>query len=76
MANLEQLAILKKGVTLWNKWRKENPNTWIDLSEASLPGANLSRANLQGADLRYANLSGANLDRATLIEGSMGVAVN
>ena len=31
MANEEQLSILKQGVEVWNKWRKENPNVRIDL---------------------------------------------
>ena len=71
MANREHLAILKKGVDKWNKWRKENPDKISDLSEANLSkahlvGANLSRANLLAANLSGANLSGANLLAANL----------
>lgn len=32
MANPEHLVILKKGVTVWNKWRKRNPHIKPDLS--------------------------------------------
>jgi uncharacterized protein YjbI with pentapeptide repeats len=35
MANREQLAILRQGVDVWNKWRKENPAFQVDLSNAS-----------------------------------------
>ena len=30
MANDEHVALLKKGVDAWNKWRRDNPNivTW------------------------------------------------
>jgi uncharacterized protein YjbI with pentapeptide repeats len=55
MANDEQVAILKKGVEVWNAWRRENPNTLPDLREAVLSAANLNYANLD------ADLSGANL---------------
>ena len=81
MANDDHIAQLKKGVTAWNVWRRENPNICPDLSGANLmqvdlSGAFLSRANLSGAnlcwadlssaDLRWANLSGANLFRVDL----------
>lgn len=32
MANHDQLEILKKGVVVWNAWRKENPEISIDLT--------------------------------------------
>jgi hypothetical protein len=31
MANEEQLAILKQGVDVWNRWRKENLEIEVDL---------------------------------------------
>ena len=66
MANEEQLSILKQGVRVWNKWRKENPEIEIDLSkadllQAELSGINFSHANLMGSELGLANLRGANL---------------
>jgi hypothetical protein len=36
MANEEHLKILKQGVEAWNKWRKGNPASEPDLSEAKL----------------------------------------
>lgn len=81
MANPEQLAILRQGVDVWNKWREENPDVKIDLSDAdlgksSLSGVNLSqvrlrRANLFRADLRRANLCKANLGKANLFEANL-----
>ncbi|MCP4350543.1 MAG: toll/interleukin-1 receptor domain-containing protein [Desulfobacterales bacterium] len=66
MANKEFLKILKQGVTIWNKWRKDNPNVKLDLQEANLQEANLQEANLQGIDLQRANLQRADLQRANL----------
>ena len=71
MANEEQLAILKQGVEVWNKWRVGRLVTQNDLSEADLHGANLREAyltivNLRGASLGNADLSGANLMGADL----------
>ena len=82
MANDEHVAILKKGVAAWNKWRNENPNICpdlrgakligMDLTDANLRRANLSLANLMsgrrlcGADLRGTDLRRANLDGADL----------
>ena len=74
MANEEQLAILRQGVDVWNKWREEHPGVEIDLSDASLKRTNLKKvmlrgANLSGTDfsqtrLAWADLSGANLYKA------------
>jgi hypothetical protein len=66
MANPDHLAILKQGVEVWNKWRKQNPNIRPDLSaadlfETELAGINLSKADLSACVLLLANLAGANL---------------
>lgn len=81
MANEEHLAILEKGVKVWNKWRVKNPFVRptlheVDLSGASLCGANLRfvdliRANLMGADLRGAILKSAKLFEANLIGANL-----
>ncbi len=81
MANKEQVERLKHGVEGWNKWREENPEIEIDLSEANLGNAKLSRANLfevnlRGASLIEANitstdLSYADLSRATIVSSSL-----
>jgi hypothetical protein len=66
MANQEQLAILKQGVKVWNKWQAEHRNIYVDLKGAYFQGANLQYAHLSGADLSNADLSGANLNGAYL----------
>ena len=81
MADPRHLATLKKGVAVWNNWRKENPEIQPDLKGAdlrsarlrlsSLKGLNLSKADLRetdlkGADLWFANLAGADLKGADL----------
>ena len=86
MANPEHLEILKQGVDVWNKWRKENPRAIPDLRGTKLrylhlKGANLRRANLSnaylagtslvGVDLFLANLSGANLRAANLSRANL-----
>jgi hypothetical protein len=85
MANLEQLAILKQGVEVWNRWRKSDPGKAIDLTradfrrarlngvifgKAELGEADFSEADLTGADLNSADLISTNLNRATLIRAS------
>lgn len=72
--NLEQVAILEQGVEVWNKWREENSDIRIDLSNAclsntvligaDLKGANFSRAIFDNADLTKADLAGSNLEYA------------
>lgn len=57
---------LKEGVEVWNRWRHENPNTAIDLSNAKLPQRNLSGVNLADANLAGADLQGSTLDGALL----------
>jgi hypothetical protein len=71
MANDEHVALLKQGVTAWNRWRGENANIHPDLSNADLsgadlPGANLIDATLMEANLFWADLSGASLYMANL----------
>lgn len=89
MANQEQLEILRQGVQVWNKWRKENLSAEIDLSgtsfidtflgEPNLSGANFSDAdlsdtNLRDAVLRDVNLRGVNLCRANLRRANLNSA--
>jgi len=70
MAYQEQLNIIRQGVATWNAWRKEYPETKVELSFANLSG-NLSGIDLGGANLFTANLvclklNGANLRGADL----------
>jgi uncharacterized protein YjbI with pentapeptide repeats len=79
MANEEQLAMLKRSVEEWNRWRDVNPNMKIELFRADLRGASLERAdlrivNLEEADLREANLEEADLRDAYLDETNLSGA--
>lgn len=71
MANEEHLALLRQGVDIWNRWRKEHDESYPDLSRANLRQARLNRANLHGADLRGTNLSEASLVGANLCSSNL-----
>lgn len=68
MASREHLALLKKGVDGWNRWRERiqiSPDLErADLSKTNLSGANLSGSYLTEAKLFQANLIGAYIARA------------
>src|SRR5947209_4306126 len=66
MANQEHIDILKKGVDVWNFWRKSHFEVQPDLS-----GADLSRINLMSSNLRNTILIDANLSEANLIEADL-----
>ena len=77
--NKQQVALLQRGVDVWNNWRAANPDAKIDLAGADLTGAiligaNLTGANLSKATLYHANLSGANLRSATMTEETRHLA--
>jgi uncharacterized protein YjbI with pentapeptide repeats len=78
MANEDHIALLKKGVTAWNAWRKENRHPDLEQSEVNLvtarllaeTEAKLAKArllvDLSGANLSLENLAGAQLFAANL----------
>ncbi|MCC5641251.1 pentapeptide repeat-containing protein [Nostoc sp. CHAB 5844] len=80
MANEDYSPILQQGqqgVEIWNKWRKQNPNTVPeisndDLSNLNLSGVDLSKCNLTNFSFKDTNLSGANLSEACLIRSDFG----
>jgi len=79
MANEEQLAILRQGVEIWNKWREENPEEKIDLTDADLgniqlTGVDLTKARLIRANLFQAQFSGADLSRANIRKANLFMA--
>lgn len=74
MANEEQLAILRQGAKVWNKWRKNAPEIEIDLREANLRKANLGEALIYGVDLSSADFTGANLQHANFSESNLSSA--
>ncbi len=71
MANEEQLAILKQGVEVWNKWMPKDSQVKVDLSNADLHGVDLRGAKLYGVDLSEANLDNALLSYAHLLNADL-----
>lgn len=57
MANEEHFSLLAKGVTVWNEWRRNNPEITPDLSGANLQGTYLECVNFENVYLTGANLS-------------------
>lgn len=88
MASADHLAILERGVEVWNKWRRSSPphcgvdRDYIhpDLSGAGLFGAPLNGIDLRGADLRKSDLRNAQLVgvdfRGCRIEGTRLAGAN
>lgn len=75
MAKKKQLALLRRGVSVWNDWVENNRRTvYPDLAEANLSGADLNNANLCGANLQRANLAGASLSNANLMNANLQAA--
>jgi hypothetical protein len=71
MANEEHLAILRKGVDVWNAWREANPGVWPDLCEADIGDVNLVEVDFNSTCLDRANLTGAHLIGAVLIGATL-----
>lgn len=89
MANEEQLAILKQGVAVWNKWREDNPAFQVDLSNASFRVASyISHSDFtapdsdleietygrSGRDFRGINLSNASLSGVDFFDADLSDA--
>lgn len=71
MADPDQVALLRAGVTGWNAWRGRHAEIAPDLAGASLRGLDLTGADLSGADMRQADLRGAILRQALLIRARL-----
>ena len=84
--NPEDLDRLRLGAFKWNKWRTENPDATIDLSNADLEGfvfdgfslqrvslrnAKLCKASFKTADLEHAFLCNANLSNCIMEKTSL-----
>lgn len=66
MADEEHLKILRQGVEVWNRWRKDNPKIKPDLSKTTLVALDLEGVNLAFADLTDLLISNSNLRNAVL----------
>jgi uncharacterized protein YjbI with pentapeptide repeats len=64
MGNKEHLAILKKGMKTWNKWKRENLDILPNLQKAKLKNLDLSKFDFSLADPGHADLSLADLVHA------------
>ena len=78
MANPNHVAMLKKGVTAWNKWRAEAPGIGPDLADLDLTTIakeflqiNFQDTILTGANLIDLNLTGSDLRRARLVDAQL-----
>ncbi|MEM7727297.1 MAG: pentapeptide repeat-containing protein [Cyanobacteria bacterium P01_A01_bin.45] len=72
-------AIIKQGVSVWNKWRESNYDYRVNLSAIDLRGYDLSNidlrdVSLKGADLSDVNLCHANLSEANLVNANLSNA--
>jgi hypothetical protein len=54
MANADHIELVRRGVHVFNEWRRANPSQTPDLSGAELPGLKLPGINLQDANLDHA----------------------
>ena len=70
MASDEHVAMLGRGVAVWNAWRAEKDQA-PDLSGAGLRGLDLSGFDLSRADLRSADLRGTNFCDADLSDAHL-----
>lgn len=71
-----QFELAMKGRAALGRWRRDNPDVLLDLSDCDLQdvnlrGANLKRADLTGADLRGADLIGTQFGEADLTRADL-----
>jgi hypothetical protein len=72
MANAKQLEILKEGVEFWNAWRAENPDTAVDLRDASIWSLHsflLGSSSFEWVEISsevWTDLAGINFSKADL----------
>jgi hypothetical protein len=76
MANPHHLAILKRGITEWNKWRQQSPNVVPDLDSADLAAitTDFSSIDFRNVSLKKAKLSGVSLADAVLYDAKLNEA--
>lgn len=75
MPNPDHLDLPRQGVQVWNHWRREEPKTVPDLSDAALGGWWLGGANLADVDLKRADLRGADFLETELYAALLDSAV-
>ena len=75
MANEAHLAILKQGVEVWNRWKKEREGLRVDLRKADLKWVDLIGADLRWADLQETDLSDVIFIRTNLASADLTGAI-
>lgn len=75
MPNEEHIKRLKLGAEAWNRWREENLNIEVDLSNVRLVGVDLTDIDLRYSNLKSANLSFSRLFNADLSYSSLQHAI-
>jgi uncharacterized protein YjbI with pentapeptide repeats len=65
VTNEEQLAILARGAAEWNAWRNENGHVFLEISHASLDGANLAGYDFSKIRFAFLGAIGADLRGCT-----------
>jgi len=75
MANPEHLAILKKGVEVWNEWRQDFPEIRPNLRSCDLQHENLQQVDFSHTELSEADLSNAHLMFADFSQSNLTYAV-
>lgn len=79
MANPEHLKILMQGVEVWNKWREDHPEEFLDLRGAKLGASKFFPTKFVGTDfigedILRTDLSGALLSGADLCDADLSGA--
>ncbi|MEA5488947.1 MULTISPECIES: pentapeptide repeat-containing protein [Pseudanabaena] len=75
MANQEHLKIFRQGISVWNQWRKENPDLKPDLSHADLSDIDLSNTNILNADMSHADLSESNFNNTKFFSVNLASSI-
>jgi hypothetical protein len=75
MPNEEHIKRLKLGAEAWNRWREENLNVQVDLTNAHLVGADLTDIDLRHSNLKNANLSFSRLFNTDLSHSNLQHAI-
>jgi uncharacterized protein YjbI with pentapeptide repeats len=71
MANREHIKILKQGVKVWNKWRKDNPKIVPDLSNYDFEEIHFDGIDFKNVDLEHSMFFNSSLTRTLFSESNL-----
>ena len=75
MANQEHFKIFQQGISIWNQWRRENPDLEPDLSYADLSDIDLSNTSILNADMSYVDLSESNFSNTKFFSVNLSSSI-